>query len=101
MQSNILNPPSMASLKPCQLLNFFNLIKVRKIGISLAVQWLRLYTPKAEDIGLIPGQGTMIPHGVPRGQINKYSSAFNKNQKRLLKILCYTSYNCHIQLLQT
>ena len=27
-------------------------------GTSLVVQWLRLCTPKAEGLGLIPGQGT-------------------------------------------
>ena len=31
-------------------------------GTSLAVQWLRLCTPNADDVGSIPGQGTMIPH---------------------------------------
>ena len=29
---------------------------------SLAVQWLRLHTPLTGDTGLIPGQGTKIPH---------------------------------------
>ena len=27
----------------------------------------------------------MIPDGVPRGQVNKYLSAFNKNKKKTLK----------------
>ena len=29
---------------------------------SLEVQWLRLCASKAEDVGLIPGQGTKITH---------------------------------------
>ena len=29
---------------------------------SLAVQWLRLGSSSAGDLGLIPGQGTKIPH---------------------------------------
>ena len=29
-----------------------------KEGTSLAVQWLRLLTPNAGDLGSIPGQGT-------------------------------------------
>ena len=29
---------------------------------SLAVQWLRLQVSTAEGVGLIPGQGTRIPH---------------------------------------
>ena len=32
------------------------------IGISLAVQWLRLYAPNAGGIGLILGWRTKIPH---------------------------------------
>ena len=31
-------------------------------GTSLAVHWLRLYTSTAGSAGLIPGQGTKIPH---------------------------------------
>ena len=31
-------------------------------GTSLAVQWLRLHTSNAEDVGLIPGWGTKISH---------------------------------------
>ena len=29
---------------------------------SLVIQWLRLYTPNAGGMGLIPDQGTEIPH---------------------------------------
>ena len=31
-------------------------------GTSLEVQWLRLRASNAGDAGLIPGQGTKIPH---------------------------------------
>ena len=31
-------------------------------GTSLAVQWLRLRTSTTGGTGLIPGQGTKIPH---------------------------------------
>ena len=32
--------------------------------LPLAVQWLRLSSSTAGDLGLIPGQGTRIPHAV-------------------------------------
>ena len=32
------------------------------LGTFLAVQWLRLYTPNAGDMGSIPGQGTKITY---------------------------------------
>ena len=32
------------------------------LGISLAVQWLRLHTSNAGGVGSIPGQGSNIPH---------------------------------------
>ena len=32
------------------------------LGTSLAVQWLRLHTSNAGDIGSIPGQGNTTPH---------------------------------------
>ena len=34
----------------------------RRFGISLVVQWLRLCVSNAGGVGLIPGQGTKIPH---------------------------------------
>ena len=37
-------------------------------GTSLAVQWLRLHASAAGDRGLIPDQGTKIPHAVWHGQ---------------------------------
>ena len=50
---------------------FENLVKQRwhlsqmktAMGTSEAVQWLRLWTPSAGGTGLIPDQGTTIPHG--------------------------------------
>ena len=33
-----------------------------RAGTSLVVQWLRLHAPTAGGAGLIPGQGTKIPH---------------------------------------
>lgn len=30
----------------------------------LAVQWLRLCSSTAEGVGMIPGQGTKVPHAV-------------------------------------
>ena len=48
-------------------------------GNSLAVQWLRLSTSTAESLGLIPGQGTKIPHAVgqlsPRATTTKTQSS--------------------------
>ena len=37
-----------------------------KIGTSLAVQWLRLCASTAGNTGLIPGDGTKIPHSVAK-----------------------------------
>ena len=31
-------------------------------GNSMVVQWLRLHASNAEDMGLVPGQGTKILH---------------------------------------
>ena len=35
--------------------------------MSLAVQWLRLHASNAEDMGLICGWGTEIPHAMWHG----------------------------------
>ena len=40
-------------------------------GISLEVQWLKLCTSTAQDMGLIPGWGTKIPQGRWQGQKKK------------------------------
>ena len=70
-------------------------------GTSLRVQWLRLPTPRAGGLGLIPGQGTKphklqlkVPHAdserlkIPcaaaepwHSQINDINQKFNKNFK--------------------
>ena len=36
--------------------------KIKNSGTSLVVQWLRLRTSNAGDVGSISGQGTKIPH---------------------------------------
>ena len=38
------------------------------MGISLAVQLLRLHASAARDLGSIPCQGTKIPYAMQRGQ---------------------------------
>ena len=40
---------------------FFKALKMRVLGNSLVVQWLRLHALMAEGLGSIPGQGTKIP----------------------------------------
>ena len=40
-------------------------------GASLAVQWLGLHASIAGGTGLIPGQGTQIPHATQHGQKEK------------------------------
>ena len=44
------------------------------VGISLAVQWLRLHASNAGAEGWIPGWGTKIPHAMWRGQKEKKTS---------------------------
>ena len=45
------------------LLNNLNsTLKKIPAGTSVAIQWLRLHVPNAGGTGLIPGQGTEIPH---------------------------------------
>ena len=39
----------------------------------LAVQWLRLHASNAGILGLIPGQGTKIPHATQHSQKHKYT----------------------------
>ena len=48
---NIFNPQVDMDIRPKVLL-----------GTSLVVQWLRLPASTAGGMGLIPGQGTKIPH---------------------------------------
>ena len=52
----------------------------RFLGISLAVQWLRIYASSAEAAGLIPDQGTEISHGTwcgPPQKITYVSSSIS------------------------
>ena len=57
-------------------------VKKFRLWTSLVVQWLRHCTPDARDTGLIPAQGTRIPHAAQHRQINKYSSAYKKKKKK-------------------
>ena len=45
--------------------------KKPSLEISLAVQWLRLCTSNAREMGLIPGQGTKMPHAAWCSKTNK------------------------------
>ena len=42
--------------------------KYKRLGTSLAVQWLRLHTSTIEGTGSTSGQGTKIPHAIQHGQ---------------------------------
>ena len=50
-------------------------VKKFRLRTPLVLQRLRHCTSDARDTGLIPAQGTRIPHVAQHGQINKYSSA--------------------------
>ena len=52
------------------------------LGTSLVVQWLRLHSLSAEGTGLIPSQGTKIPHAKRHDQ--------KKKRKRNLCLNFYT-----------
>ena len=41
-------------------------LKTKFQGTSLVAQWLRLYAPNAGCLGLIPDQGTKIPHAATK-----------------------------------
>ena len=43
----------------------------RTLETSVLVQWLRLLASTAGDTGLIPGQGTKIPHGLQQKKKKK------------------------------
>ena len=49
---------------------YIKLPKLRVFGTSLVVQWLRLCASPPGGAGLIPGQGTKVPHATVR-PINK------------------------------
>ena len=67
---------------------------------SRAVHWLRLWLPVQADVGLIPGQGSKIPHAwQPKNQDikqKKYCNKFIKTlkndpyQKSFFKKICNT-----------
>ena len=56
-------------------------------GTSLEVQWWRLHESSAEGIGLIPGQGTKIPHAVWRGQNQKLWHGKMQNISLIISLL--------------
>ena len=47
---------------------------IRKIGTSLAVQWLGLCASTAGGMGSIPGWGTKIPHAMQTNNNNNNKS---------------------------
>ena len=47
-------------------------------GTSLVVQWLRLHTSTSGGVGLIPEQGSMIPHATQCGQTKIKKNNNNK-----------------------
>ena len=49
--------------------SFRKLVRINSLGNSLVVQWLALCASTAGGMGLIPGQGTKIPHA--RGAARK------------------------------
>ena len=54
-----------------------------KKGTSLVAQWLRLCASNARGVGLIPGQGTKIPHAIQCGQKKKKNKALRGNNSIL------------------
>jgi hypothetical protein len=56
----------------------------RTQGDVLVVHWLRLCTPNAEDLGLVPGQGTRshIPQLRP-GTTKEITLGFKKKKRKL------------------
>ena len=52
-----------------QIAKIGNFIQFQRIGNSLVVQWLGLYTLTAEGVGSIPTLGTKIPQAMQCSQI--------------------------------
>ena len=50
---------------------------MQKCWTSLVVQWLRLCASTAGGLGLIPGQGTKIPHATWHNQKKKNKKTKN------------------------
>ena len=68
-----------------QMVTIFILqVKKLRLGISLAVQWLRLHVSNAGGSGSIPSQGTKIRHAVQCGQKVKR----RKEKLRLKEMIC-------------
>lgn len=71
--------PSLTSVSSNTILEMivFSFHKVwffKNLGISLAVQWLKLYTSNVWSMGLIPGWGNKSPHAIqawPKTKLNK------------------------------
>ena len=53
-------------------------LKKLKIGDFLTVQWLRLRASTAGGAGLIPGQGTKIPHAMQSKKEKKKAKTKNR-----------------------
>ena len=64
-------------------------------GTSLAVQWLRLRASTAGGMGLIPGQGTKIPHAA---RCSKNKKRHHKENEKASHIL--GKYICNTHILQ-
>ena len=62
-------------------------------GTSLVVHLLRFCTSTAGGMGLIPGQGTKIPHATQHGKkLNKLKISEQKNPKKVyLDIECISN----------
>ena len=60
--------------------------KLRKIGTSLAVQWLGLWASSAAGMGLIPGQGSRIPQTARGSEKKKKKNPKEANKQNLRKI---------------
>ena len=72
--------------------NHLGHFKILGFGTSLAVQWLRLCASNAEGAGLIPGQGTKIPHAVQHCQKKKKKSlGFTSNISVLERSMNFSS----------
>ena len=72
--------------------NHLGHFKILGFGTSLAVPWVRFCASNAEGAGLIPGQGTKIPHAVQhRKQTNKKILGFTSNISVLGRSMNFSS----------
>ena len=82
--------------------NFYKSV-LKKLGTSLAVQWLKTPLPNAGGMGLIPGQGTKIPHVLECSQKLKGAKNTTERKKtilRKLKKLRTISQGCFLSNIQ-